>query len=184
MRENIKEKIIGAAIECLEMYGMNNTTIRKIADRAELNSASISYYFDGEKNLMKIVMKQTLANAFDLSQFIEFESNGLKEYLTDVFVFLVNGAFKFPNISKAHLYNIFIENDYNSPVVIYMTEFLEQVLAKIAPKTNLNEKELRQKLFFLMTQVIYFIVSPKLLEKFTGQLEAKIFIRGLVEQIC
>ncbi len=40
-----EEKIILAAINCIEKYGLENTTIRKIGEEAGTNSASISYYF-------------------------------------------------------------------------------------------------------------------------------------------
>ena len=43
--DSMEEKIILATIECLEKYGFQGTTIRKIAEAAGSNSAAVNYYF-------------------------------------------------------------------------------------------------------------------------------------------
>jgi AcrR family transcriptional regulator len=163
---SVKEKIVNAAIECIEQYGMAGTTIRKVARIAGVNSAAISYHFGGEKKMIDTALARTLQNAFSLSDFEAFEDAELKTYLTAVFGFLIRGAFRFPNISKAHLYDVYIGGEDNAPVSVALSGFLEELLAKIRPKTDLEEAVLRRRLFTLMAQVVYFIVSPRLLTGF------------------
>jgi AcrR family transcriptional regulator len=40
-----EEKIITAAVECIEKYGIKGTTIRQIAEQAGVNIAAVNYYF-------------------------------------------------------------------------------------------------------------------------------------------
>lgn len=48
-----KQSIIEAAIELFTTKGFKGTTIRDIAGRARLNSANISYYFQGKQGLLE-----------------------------------------------------------------------------------------------------------------------------------
>ena len=66
-RQDIKNRIIGATIECIEKYGLNGATIRNIGDVADVNSSAISYYFGGRDKLLEIVWHITLENGFDLT---------------------------------------------------------------------------------------------------------------------
>jgi len=53
-----KEKIIDSAIELFYYQGFHGTTVRQIAQKAELNLALISYYFGGKKGLLEALMVQ------------------------------------------------------------------------------------------------------------------------------
>jgi AcrR family transcriptional regulator len=51
-----KDKIIEAAIELFYSHGFQGTTVRKIAQRAKVNLALISYHFGGKKGLLEQLM--------------------------------------------------------------------------------------------------------------------------------
>ncbi|GHU98315.1 hypothetical protein FACS1894211_01850 [Clostridia bacterium] len=181
--EEVKQKIVLAAIECMEMYGRANVTIRKIAKRANVNSAAISYYFGGRENILDMVMRQTLSNAFNISEFIPYETNDIKAYLKAVFVHLIQGAGRWPNISKAHFYDIYTNADYHSPVTDALNGFLKELYLKVGHKTALSEEVLKRRIFILMSQVIYFVISPKLLQDFSPVTDAEEFVNDLVDTV-
>ena len=176
MRDNKREKIILATIECIEKYGVNGVTVRKITEHAGVNVAAVNYYFGDQAKLMEIAMTTTLSNGFDITNFEQYDNKDLKEYLIVVFEFLVEGAKKYHNISKAHLYKVYLENDYSSPVTDAMNSFLEKILEKYLSKTEMSEKDLRQRLLWLMGQIIYQIVTPDLFKNF-----GKANIKELIE---
>ena len=176
MRDNKREKIIIATIECIEKYGMSGVTVRKITEHAGVNVAAVNYYFGDQAKLMEIAMATTLSNGFDITNFTQYNDKDLKEYLTAVFEFLVEGAKKYHNISKAHLYKVYLENDYNSPVTNVMNSFLEEILKNVISKTKMSERALRQRLLWLMGQIIYQIAAPNLFESF-----GKANIKELIE---
>lgn len=43
--EPVEIKIIEAAIECIEQFGLKGATNRRIAEKAGVNLAAINYYF-------------------------------------------------------------------------------------------------------------------------------------------
>ena len=64
---SVEGKIIQAAIECIEKYGISGATNRQIALEAGVNNAAINYYFRSKEVLIQRCMEITLKNAFDLS---------------------------------------------------------------------------------------------------------------------
>ena len=63
--DTIEIKIIEAAIDCIEQFGLKGATNRRIAEKAGVNLAAINYYFRSKENLIERVMETTLHNAFD-----------------------------------------------------------------------------------------------------------------------
>lgn len=51
-----KKKIINASVELFNTQGYNGTSVRMIANRAEVNVALISYHFGGKKGLLEALM--------------------------------------------------------------------------------------------------------------------------------
>lgn len=59
-----KQKVFGAAIALFNSKGYNGTSVREIARKANVNTALISYYFNGKKGLLEKLM------TFFLEQYI------------------------------------------------------------------------------------------------------------------
>jgi len=102
-REEIKEKIILATVECIEKYGLKNTTTRNIIDIAGVNISAISYYFQGIDNLINIVLDNTLDNAFCLDDIEINEEDSYKTVMRKVAHNWLYGAYAYPNISRSHI---------------------------------------------------------------------------------
>ncbi|WP_096202664.1 forespore capture DNA-binding protein RefZ [Bacillus sp. FJAT-45350] len=58
--DNTKSKVMDAAISLFNVQGYNGTSIRSIADRANVNGALISYYFGSKKGLLEQLMTSFL----------------------------------------------------------------------------------------------------------------------------
>jgi AcrR family transcriptional regulator len=124
----VEQKIIGAAIECIERYGMQGTTIRRIADIAGVNSAAISYYFRSKDRLMDLAMAEALGNAFDWDDFIASDDFPPQERLLAILEDLMTGALRYPGTARALFYATLMEGDYDTPAMRRMNEFLEELL--------------------------------------------------------
>lgn len=77
-KEEIKarEKIIDAALDLFYYKGYKGTTIREIAQAADVNLALISYYFGGKKGLVEHIMIQ-----FYEGYFRHFQDGKLQELI-------------------------------------------------------------------------------------------------------
>jgi len=105
-REETKEKIIYAAIECIEKHRLSGTTTRNISELAQVNVSAISYYFQGIDNLLNEVFSKTLENAFRIDDISVEENDDYKTVIRKILINWLAGAYAYPNITRAHLDSI------------------------------------------------------------------------------
>lgn len=122
-----EEQIILATIACIEKYGFENTTIRRIGQEAGVNSASISYYFRSKEVLIQRVLEISLNNAFDFENFSESEGYPAKKRLAHIMNGLIDGALRFPNLTKAFFSDLFVKSEYTAPMVRKCNMFLGEI---------------------------------------------------------
>jgi AcrR family transcriptional regulator len=90
-QEETRKKVIKAASELFNELGYENISMREIAKRAEINLASINYYFESKQNLLGEILKR---GYLKLEQRIELL---FCEYPDDSFVDSVQRLFDFFN---------------------------------------------------------------------------------------
>ncbi|MCD4797142.1 MAG: TetR/AcrR family transcriptional regulator [Candidatus Cloacimonetes bacterium] len=132
--EEVKGKIILATINCIEQNGVQAVTIRKIAEMAKVNVAAVNYHFGSKENLIKLALDQTLKEAFVVNVDDHFDGNrDISGALEDYFRTTLEGAINYPGITKAHLYDPFINNNYNGTFAEKFKIFLEDLQSRIKP---------------------------------------------------
>jgi AcrR family transcriptional regulator len=167
----VEERIIDAAIDCLEKYGVRGATVRRISETAGLNGAAVNYYFRSKDALIERAMAITLDNAFSWDDFVHTEPLRLREQLVEIMSHLASGAVKFPTISQAHFYEILANGNYDTSVVPRMTDFMNKLLAQVMTKSaGLDEERARILLMSLVSSVMmYYAVFPRLYDAFSGK---------------
>ena len=187
--DEIKQKIIMTAIECIEQEGIQRVTIRKIADLAKVNVAAINYHFGSKEQLLNIVMNATLNESF-VNNIKDYEGmwqsdtkKALQHFLEDT----LEGAVNYPNITKAHLTDTFIKNDYNTNSVQRINEFLTEFHGLIRnilhPEDDLESKLAVVQLFsaLLMTGMMPGLFEQFLCVELNEPEKQKLFIKTLLE---
>lgn len=82
---NTKDKLIQIGIHLFSKYGFEGTTLRMIAKEANVNLASISFYFGNKENFYKAVLEYASEDASTLyidafyNEFLEAKENDLIE---------------------------------------------------------------------------------------------------------
>lgn len=133
--EKVKEDIILATIECIEEFGLQQVTVRRIAQRAAVNVAAVNYHFGSKEMLLKQTMAATLNEGFvnninDYTQLWQSDpADALRRFLTDT----LQGAIRYPNLTKAHFSAIFNENEYSEEFTQSLTAFLQRLHSLIQP---------------------------------------------------
>jgi TetR/AcrR family transcriptional regulator, regulator of cefoperazone and chloramphenicol sensitivity len=152
----MKQKIILAAIECIERNGIQSLTIRDIAQAAGINVAAINYYFGSKKNLLETTLQLTMDEAYS-----EFES-ALRDPDIDPYhtlkAFLENtlwGSMNSPGVTKAHLFNPIYEKDKNNYAFQRNKEFIKLLVSRLAPK---SDTKARKQMKFAVVQMIAAVV--------------------------
>ncbi len=159
--ETTREKIILATINCIERDGLHSVTIRKIAQEAQVNVAAINYHFRSKENLLNETQKYTLNSAFsDWEEMLENKEKDLRSILEFIGKDCLQGAIRYPGVTKAHFYNPFIRNDYQGMAMKRLLVFLNQLLNKIK---SLHPQKDETKIELSIMQYISAIFFPALL---------------------
>lgn len=147
-------KIIEAAIACIERYGLSDTTVRRIAQKAGVNVAAINYYFRSKEQLMDRVMEITLKNAFDWGHFEGSEDFPPKPRLVAILEHMVAGEQEYPEITKAHFIAPMLDGSASPAAYARFIEFMDKIYDDMAGRGLKPGIELRITLLQAITSTI------------------------------
>jgi AcrR family transcriptional regulator len=109
-----------------------------------VNSAAISYYFGSRDELIALVMKKTLDNAFDFDDFTYPKDAHYKSVLKEILDHWQKGALGYPGITYAHFEGIINSNAGNEITLRRINEFIDNTY-KILVSHGLKDDPLNYK---------------------------------------
>jgi AcrR family transcriptional regulator len=165
-----REKIILAAIDCIEESGLQSLTIRSIAAKAEVNSAAISYYFGTKEKLVEEVLNRTLQEFKKMpEEILRAEGEDQKQRLQAFFTALLDGLVRRPRIAKAHLQPSLLEGNYGTPFCDMFNSFLTGLLRRFEEiQSGQREHNLRPLIIQSISAVLIPGLMPGLFQYFAG----------------
>lgn len=162
----VEEKIILATIECIERYGVAGATNRRIAEVAGVNLAAINYYFRSKDMLMQRVSEITLKNAFDLSNTPALPELSPEERCIAIFLEILQGGLRYPNITRSHFYNLLVEGQYDALLAGHVNRFVDDLVSDLQARgCKLAVEELKVTLMQIFSAVTMAILAPTLFEQ-------------------
>ena len=167
---SIKQKIVEAAINCIERDGLHAVTIRGIAKEAGVNSAAINYYFGSKDILVEESLKATLQQGFPnmIEEILTTEKKPLKAYY-DLLLTQLEGALKFPGITRAHFQDGFLRGHYSEIMKKTFGNFLDAILEKLKPVLDSESKRNLKLSIVQSLSIIYFAaLFPDFFKDFSG----------------
>ena len=157
-----EEKIIEAAIECIETFGIANTTTRKIASQAGTNVAAINYYFRSKDELIAKALEQTLEHMNeDMLAILNDEQRSFDAVLDGWIRYMVEGMERYPGIFMAHMYPLVVDKELDVPVVVAFRELIDLLLKRAwraYPDTNVDH--LQRAIQTLISALLFDILAP------------------------
>ncbi len=164
-KKDTRQKIIEAAIEIMGREGNLNATIRDIAGRANVNIASINYYFRSKEKLMEEVEQTIIEKTRDIYDLLFDEKVEVRERLVRWGDSLMKRLLDFPGL----IYLIgsrFLEDDVTGSISEYMSVPERDLHPVIKELTGTDSEEL---LSFKVLQLISGVVYPVLIYSSTGK---------------
>lgn len=160
-----EEKIVLAAIDCIEKQGIQNVTIRGIAKEAGVNSAAINYYFRSKEKLLERAMSTTLNHFFeDWEGIVGSDRESLRARIRDLLDYLLEGALRYPGITRAHLYESLVNNAETNPFVERLANSLASLLERFPPeRKNASGVERRRATALRLIQLFSAAMLPALM---------------------
>lgn len=165
------ERIVTAALICIERQGIESSGIRDIAREAGVNSAAINYYFRNKENLIRLAMENSLERTFGeiLDALDTMTANGmpLNDALLQAFDAFVADLQRAPRLSYAHLRDALVNQCYDGPAVQRGIEFLRQLEMRLVQKhAHCDRDTLRNLLVQLWSSLMLTALLPQLYEQF------------------
>ncbi len=160
---SVEERIVQAAIECIEKYGVKGATNRKIAALAGVNNAAINYYFRTKEALVERCMRATLKNAFDWEDIAKLPGQTAQEKCAAIFKDLIQGGINYPGLTRSHFYDLISEGNYGSLAVEKLNEFVENLVKELQRcGSGLATSELRLACMQVTSAAMMVILAPQL----------------------
>lgn len=124
---------IEAATEVIEKEGLEAVTVRKVADMAGYNSATLYNYFENLEHLIFFAsMKYLKEYALALPHYLKNHKNALDQYLR------VWKCFSYYAFSNPKIYNIIFFESYNN----YLMDIIEEYCAIFPEELIAKSKDL------------------------------------------
>ncbi|NSW52703.1 MAG: helix-turn-helix transcriptional regulator [Anaerolineae bacterium] len=166
---SVQDTIIQATIACIEEFGLNGATNRRIAAKAGVNIAAINYYFRSKQALLAMVMEITLDNAFDWDDLTRLPGADALAWCTEIFVDLLKGAKHYPNLTRAHFQEVLIDGNYTTPGARRMQAFLVQLVDELIERGVRKERaQIEQAMAQLGLAFISAAMIPRFFESTFG----------------
>lgn len=161
-KKTSQQIILEAVITCIEKYGVEKTTTRKIAKEAGTNIASINYYFRSKDDLIAQALGVTLNNMMeDLIAILQDDEQSFDAILRTWIMYLVEGAQRYPRVLMAHMYEPLVEKRFDTPGPQAFRKMLNLLNSKAAQAyPQKNAKELRLVLVDIISAMLFRILAP------------------------
>jgi AcrR family transcriptional regulator len=163
MKKNTtRQLILEAVIACIEKFGVDKVTTRKIAQEAGTNIASINYYFSSKDDLIQEALGMALQHMYeDLMEIIENRQKTFQETLHELLTYLLLGAQRYPRMVMAHIYPTVVEKQTGTPGEIVFSKIFAALLERASQDfPDKNPGDLRSSLDLCMTSMMFHMIAP------------------------
>ena len=169
-RDSNREKIVAAAIDCIEDRGLEALTIRAIAAKAGVNSAAINYYFGTKEKLVDGALEQTLEEFKKIpEETLQADNLDPQDRLRAFFNAFFDGLVMWPRLVKAHLQSPLFAANYGTRFVDTFNSFLTDLLRRLEEiPFGSQEQNPRTRIIQAISAVLIPGLMPGLFTYFSG----------------
>lgn len=95
---------------------MSHVTVRGLAAAAGVNIAAVNYHFGSKEALLEAARVATIqATLQDTDACLERWTDDPQSALEELFTYYLEGSFRYPQLTRAHLYEPFADGDFSGP---------------------------------------------------------------------
>ncbi|MFZ5975977.1 MAG: TetR/AcrR family transcriptional regulator [Bacillota bacterium] len=132
-------RILGAAVESLEEYGLHGATTRVIAEKADVNIASINYYFRSKENLLAMAVETLLDRNFDWDVLEEPDDMDIKDRLVYGLNMLMEGTLNYDEHTGAFFVSV-MNSSLNTLILQRIHAFMRRVVDELCNKDGQRDR--------------------------------------------
>ena len=132
-RSEPHQRLIEATIAQIEDRGLSNVTVRGIAAEADMNVAAVNYYFGSKSALLDAALAGSIEHMMNDSAQLLAAPGEPVDVMTNLLGYYLEGAIRYPQLTKAHLDGAFRDDDYSgifptrmAPMIAELCEWLRR----------------------------------------------------------
>ena len=152
-----RERLIEATIHEIERQGLSQLTVRAVAAAAGMNIAAVSYHFGSKQALVAAALEGTIEHMVaDTDAYLQRLPADPVGVLAELLGYYLEGALRYPRVSKAHLYDAFVAEDYGGPFPTLFAPVLPRLRAALRDSVpELDERGAAQRLVAALSGVYF-----------------------------
>lgn len=157
-----RQRILEAAISCIEKYGLEHVTTRRIAEHAGTNLASINYHFRSKEDLLAETLSLTSEHMLeDVLLALKDTQKPFEGTLKEVFGYLLEGSWRYQGMSRAHLSQAILTGRRDTPGARAMLKIFNNLTDRASLAYPRKYKEvIRMRLAQVMCSILFLVLSP------------------------
>jgi AcrR family transcriptional regulator len=157
-----RQLILEAVVTCIEKYGIDKVTTRKIALEAGTNIASINYHFRSKEELMSEALSMTIQHMMeDAFAAIDDEELPFDSALANVIFYLLDGSRQFPGVTRAHLYRAAVQREKDSISTKAMIGVFDRLCQRgVREYPSEDPHKIRFLISDIMSSIMFSLLAP------------------------
>lgn len=161
-KNDTRRLILEAVVTCIEKYGVDKVTTRKIAQEAGTNIASINYHFRSKDQLMDEALSLTIHHMMeDVFTAIDDPKMSFEDTLHSVISYFLSGVLQFPGVTRAHLYKAIVEQDRKTISALAMQRVYDRLARRaVEAYPSKDPKQLRFLMSCTLSAILFSMFSP------------------------
>lgn len=192
MQENSRtaySRILAAAVESLEELGPAKATTRVIAEKADVNIASINYYFRSKENLMRLAAENVLNRTFDWDVLDDPDDMDTKDRLVYGLNMLVEGCLNYGDFTDSVSLSGIMHSELNVLVLERVKAFMRHIVDEFCGNGDMGRATVEMSVSQVFSAVLLpGMLMPGIYEEFEGidltDLKNRLeYIRNAVEKL-
>lgn len=149
--------MLQAAIELIEERGVGQLTVRAVAAAADVNVAAVSYHFGSKDGLIAAALEGAIRHMVEDSEaMLARMPSDPEATLTELLHYYLEGALRYPRLSKAHLYAPLLSDDYGGPFPVLMEPVLVMLVHALRSAVpDLGKREATHRAIAALSAVFF-----------------------------
>lgn len=163
-----KEKILNAALKIISEKGNLDFTIREVVLDADVNVASVNYYFGTKKKLIQEIEKKYFEKLLEIQEILKDTQSKPKQRLVKWANTLFEYMFNNPGLISILNNKLFLISTLDTTLELFLQEnnnYLAQIIRKI---TSIDEKNLKFKLSQINATLFFPMILARNIENLFG----------------
>ena len=155
--EQAPQRLIAAAIEEIEQHGLGQLTVRNVAAAAGVNIAAVNYYFRSKETLVAAALEGSVLHMVeDTDAYIARLPRDPQAVLTELLAFYLEGALRYPRLSRALLHDAFTTDDYRGPFPTLFGPAMQRMRDAVrAVVPGLDDRRAAQRVIAALSAVFF-----------------------------